>query len=715
MRISFRATLLTLMLGVLLTAVALLGSAAYLYARFAIQDLGAQVLAQASERVEQHVQHALDVAEDEADTIAALIGQRWLDPEDQENVSTYFLAALEARPSLSYLSFGMPSGKYYHAFRDRDGGLSVLLLTPEEDGSRRLFEFNVLPDDGARQVVRDIPRSKRTPPYDRPYYRAARAVGEAIWTESYVFLGSGESLDVPGVSRAVPVMQPESGSLIGVLTADFDLHALSRFLRDVTLGSESFCFLMELTSDGSRRIIAHPAAADPDSDKRLDLTEPSPDGEGRVTIRANEIAEPRVVKFLDVLDKDFTRAATELQSVRFETEGRAYVGGFRHLGREGGPEWIIAMLLPEDEVFGDVHRMARLMVYLGLGGVLMAAALSVLLSKRIAGFLGAIAAETREIGQFRLEPKPPIQSRIREIATLATAVEEMKTGLLSFQKYVPADLVRLLLESGEEAKLGGTRTEITVYFSDLVSFTSVSERLPPEELVELLARYLDEMTGEILRNGGTVDKFMGDSIMAFWGAPRPHDRDALAACRAALANRAKLEELRKEWIRAGLPALHARTGIHTGTAMVGNFGSPSRLDYTAIGDTVNVASRLEGLNQIYGTEILISDDTRAAVADIMVTRPIDKVGVKGRNEGIIIHELVGDVEAVSELDRRSAEKYADALERYLNREWAEAHSGFAAILESKPDDAATRVMLHRCDTYRASPPPDWDGVFRAPK
>ena len=112
------------------------------------------MLAQASERVEQHVQHALDVAEDEADTIAALIGQRWLDPEDQENVSTYFLAALEARPSLSYLSFGMPSGKYYHAFRDRDGGLSVLLLTPEEDGSRRLFEFNVLPDDGARQVVR---------------------------------------------------------------------------------------------------------------------------------------------------------------------------------------------------------------------------------------------------------------------------------------------------------------------------------------------------------------------------------------------------------------------------------------------------------------------------------------------------------------------------------------------------------------------------------
>ncbi len=716
MRISFRATLLSLMLGVLLTAVALLGTAAYLYARFAIQDLGTQVLVQASERVQQHVQHALDVAEDEAGTISALIGQGWLDPEDQENVSTYFLAALAARPGLSYLSFGMPSGKYYHAFRDRDGRLSVLQLTPEDDGSRRLFEFNILPEDGAREVVRDIPQSKRTPPFDRPYYRAAREAGEAVWTESYVFLGSGESLDVPGVSRAVPVMRPESGELIGVLTADFDLYALSRFLRDVTLGSEGFCFLVELTSDGTRRIIAHPAAADPHPAKRLDLTEPSPDGEGRVTVRANEIEEPRVVKLLDVLDQDVPSAATKLQRVEFEVDGRNYVGGFRYLGRAGGPDWIIAMLLPGDEVFGDVQRMARLMVYLGLGGVLMAAALSVLLSKRIAGYLGAIAAETREIGQFRLEAKPPIQSRIREIATLATAVEEMKTSLRSFQKYVPADLVRLLLESGEEAKLGGTRTEITVYFSDLVGFTSVSERLPPEELVALLARYLDEMTGEILRNRGTVDKFMGDSIMAFWGAPRPHDGDTLAACRAALANRAKLEALRREWMQAGLPPLHARTGIHTGTATVGNFGSPSRLDYTAIGDTVNVASRLEGLNQIYGTEILISEVTRAAVADVMFTRPIDRVAVKGRNEGMMIHELIGDVGTVSEFDLRSVETYANALDRYLNREWTDAYRGFAATLELKPDDAAARVMLDRCDMYRVSPPPtDWDGVFRAPK
>ncbi len=143
-----------------------------------------------------------------------------------------------------------------------------------------------------------------------------------------------------------------------------------------------------------------------------------------------------------------------LQELRFETGERAYMGGFRHLGRPGGPNWIIGMLLPEDEIFGDGQRMAELMIYLGLGGVLVAGALSGLLSTSVAGYLGAIANETRKIGQFRLDPKPPLQSRIREISTLATAVEEMKTSLRSFQKYVPADIVRILLESGEEAKLG---------------------------------------------------------------------------------------------------------------------------------------------------------------------------------------------------------------------------------------------------------------------
>jgi len=540
---SFRATLLTLMLAVLLTAVGMLGTAAYLYARFAVANLGSQVLDQTASRIEQHVQQALDTAEDEAETIGTLLQQGWLNPDDHERATDCFLASLKARPSLSYLSFGMPNGTYYHAFRDLEGQLSVLWLLPDSQGNRHLIEFAVN-QDGTRELLHDIPSSIRTPPYERPYYLAARGAGHALWTESYVFLGSGESLDVPGVSRAVPVYSPDSGDLLGVLTADFDLHALSRFLRSIPLGANGVCFLVEVASDGSPRVIAHPQAAALEKGARLDLTEPSPVGEGRITVRADKVADNRVVSVVHRFGADLTGVPPALQPVAMSIDSRDYIGGYRHLGRDGGPNWIICMLLPEGEVFGGVDRMARLMILMGLAGVLAATALSVLLSRRVAGTLATIATETREIGQFRLGAKQPVRSRISEISTLASAIEEMKTGLRSFQKYVPADLVRLLLKSGQEAELGGARKEITVYFSDIVGFTSISEQLPPDTLVALLSRYLDEMTGEILRHDGTVDKFIGDAIMAMWGAPRPNPNHPLSACRAALASQTLLTQLR---------------------------------------------------------------------------------------------------------------------------------------------------------------------------
>lgn len=712
---SFRVTLLGLMLAVLFTAVVLLGTAAYLQTRFVVGNLGDQVLAQAAARVEQHIQHSLDVAEDEAATIHGLIAQGWLDPHDHQHATDYFLTSLQARPSLSYLSFGMPNGKYYHGFRDREGLLSALWLVPGDDGGRRLLEF-AIQADGQRVTNRDIAQSIRTPPYERPYYRAAREAGRALWTESYVFLGSGESLDVPGVSRAVPVFNPESDSLLGVLTADFDLYALSRFLRGVELGSDGLCFLVELASDGTPRVIAHPGAAHPDPAERLNLTEPAPDGEGRVTVRAGQVTDPRVTRFLSSLGRDLSKVSPLLHPAGITLDTRSYVGGYRHLGRKDGPEWIICMLLPEDEIFGDVRRMARLMGLLGLGGILVAGALSMLLSGRVSANLGGIARETREIGRFHLTAKPPVQSRIREICTLATAVEEMKTSLRSFKKYVPTDLVRLLLESGKEAELGGTRRELTVFFSDIVGFTSVSEKVSPDTLVTLLSRYLEEMAGEILRNGGTVDKYIGDAIMAIWGAPQSHEAPAIAACRTALANQARLSELRMDWKSEGLPALRARIGLHTGPAIVGNFGSPDRLDYTAIGDTVNIASRLESLNRIYGTEILIGPSTREAVREHMVTRPIDQVGVKGREEGIRIYELVGETGLVPETILTWTTRYAEALERYLARDWSTARDGFHGVLELNPHDMAARLMHDRCLACLATPPgDDWDGVYRAPK
>ena len=607
------------------------------------------------------------------------------------------------------------SPKNYHGFRDQDGNLSALWLLPQENGQRNLLEFKLEPN-GEREVIRDIENSVRTPPYERPYFIWTRDAGRPIWTESFVFLGSGESLDVPGVSRAIPLFDSADERFKGVLTADFDLYALSRFLSKVDLGADGLCFLVEIAANGTPRVIAHPGAANPDPDKRIDLTQPAPDSEGRVTVSADQVPDPRVVSALSALGSDLSSVPPTFQEIDVDVSGQQYIGGFRHLGREDGPDWLICMLIPEEAVFGDVRRMAIIMVWVGIGGVVVAGSLSLILARRVSVNLGCIAEETREIGRFELTPKSPIKSRIEEIRTLAGAVEEMKTSLRSFQKFVPSEFVRQLLESGQEAKLGGSRKELTVYFSDIVGFTSISEKLHADQLVKLLSEYLEEMTAEVLKNGGTVDKYIGDAIMAFWGAPRPCEQHASEACRTALANQARLSELREVWKKANLPPLESRIGLHTGAATVGNFGSPNRLDYTAIGDTVNVASRLEGLNRIYGTQILISETTKASIGQRFITRPLDHVAVKGREQGMTEFELIGEKDSSSQSEYQWIEEFSNGLNTYLSGDWMMAIACFERVLQSRPDDHASQLMIERCRIYNQTPPPaDWNGVFYAPK
>jgi adenylate cyclase len=302
---------------------------------------------------------------------------------------------------------------------------------------------------------------------------------------------------------------------------------------------------------------------------------------------------------------------------------------------------------------------------------------------------------------------------VEEVNRLATSIEDMKAGLRSFKKFVPSDLVRMLLTSGEEARLGGEHREITIYFSDIAGFTTLAEVLPAEELVAHLSEYLSAMTEEVMAKGGTVDKFIGDAVMAFWGAPQRSENHAVAGCLAALACQARLRELRQKWSAEGRPEIRARIGLNTGEAVVGNIGSVSRLEYTAIGDPVNLASRLEGLNKVYGTEIMISGSTYKAVAEHVTARLLDRVSVKGKREGSLVYELVGLIHETTDEQRRRVQRHTEAVEHYLARRFDDACRLFDQALAETPDDQAARVLQERCQHYRASPPPaDWDGVFR---
>jgi adenylate cyclase len=285
-----------------------------------------------------------------------------------------------------------------------------------------------------------------------------------------------------------------------------------------------------------------------------------------------------------------------------------------------------------------------------------------------------------------------------------------------FSFYMSEKVIAHLMSHPELLNLGGERRHVTLFFSDLAGFTTISERLSAEKVVGLLNDYLSSMTDIILDEEGTVDKFEGDAIMAFWGAPLPQEDQALRACRAALRQQAALVELNKQFQELGLPPLAMRIGLHTGEAVVGNLGSEKRFDYTVVGDTVNLASRLEGVNKFYDTNILASETTMAACGDDVLFREVDRVAVKGKETAVAVYQPLGLKDNLTPEKVALSKEFTEALEMYRQEKFSEAASLFQKILAQHPDDRPSQVFWQRCQDFQASPPPPgWSGVFRPDK
>jgi len=281
-----------------------------------------------------------------------------------------------------------------------------------------------------------------------------------------------------------------------------------------------------------------------------------------------------------------------------------------------------------------------------------------------------------------------------------------------FGQYMSDTVISHLLAHPEKLKLGGERRRVTLFFSDLAGFTTISERLDAETVVALLNDYLSAMTEIILAEEGTVDKFEGDAIMALWGAPLDQEDQALRACRAALLQRAALEGLNQRFAGMKLPPLKMRIGLNTGDAIVGNLGSAKRFDYTVIGDTVNLASRLEGLNKFYKTAIMASEATAAACGEAVAFRELDLVAVKGKEKPVRVFEVVALREDLPpEVADRNRE-FARALELYRQGDFAGAEAGFRALLKKFPHDGPSETFLGRCQRFRDDPTLPRDPVFR---
>jgi adenylate cyclase len=268
------------------------------------------------------------------------------------------------------------------------------------------------------------------------------------------------------------------------------------------------------------------------------------------------------------------------------------------------------------------------------------------------------------------------------------------------------------MDRPEKLVLGGEERVITAYFSDVQGFSTISEKLSPKELVELLNEFLTEMTDIILKHEGTVDKFEGDAIIAFFGAPNEIKNHAEVACKSCVEMQKRLAELRYKWIAEGRPEIKMRIGLCTGPAVVGNMGSKNRMDYTMMGDTVNTAARLEGVNKVYGIYTLIAESTYREAGDGLFAREIDSINVVGKQEPVRIYQLLGEQGDVDERLKDTVELYAKGLEAYRDRSWDEAIVFFTAALDATQDDGPSLIMLNRCHEYKKNPPDEnWNGSY----
>ena len=315
-------------------------------------------------------------------------------------------------------------------------------------------------------------------------------------------------------------------------------------------------------------------------------------------------------------------------------------------------------------------------------------------------------------------PAMTLTANVMLVSLYRALVEEKEKRKVrsAFSRYLNPEVIRRLLLNPKLVE--PRKTEITVMFSDIRGFTTISEKLDAQELAIFLNGYLSDMTKIVFGTQGTLDKYIGDAVMAFWGAPIEEPDHAENACKAALAMMQRVHELQKKWEAEGKPKLDIGVGLNSGPASVGNMGSELQYGYTALGDTVNLSSRLEGLNKEYGTHILVNESTYMAVKEAgFLFRELDIIRVKGKLQPVVIYELVG---RVSELEKDPGyvellwrlEEFAAARALYGHRKWDEAQRKFEEILKRCPEDGPSRMYWKRCQEYLFDEPPvGWDGVF----
>ena len=511
-----------------------------------------------------------------------------------------------------------------------------------------------------------------------PGYQSAKTTRTLAVTEPSINPDTG----FPIISLRIPIFR--GVEFIGCASANITVDVLSRFLAKHRASARSTTFVAD-RSNG--KIIAFP------------------DKKGvRIENGVLKIATLTDIDDPDVREAHRQRSRSGADRFVFQspTNGEDLIAAFANFPSGFGQPWQVITLTPVDDFVGTLKKTNRLMMVVIIGLTMIELFFIYFASSRLSRPVENVSRQLQAIESLNFDTPAHPPSNIQEIARLESAASLLRTSLKSFSSFVPLDVVRQLIKSGIPLTLGVEPRFLTVFFSDLENFSSHSETLAPDNLLIHISTYLEEVSSAISEEGGTVDKFIGDGVMAFWNAPVKRPDHVLRACAAALRSARRMERVNDAWEAEGRPRIHIRIGLNCAHVLVGNVGSSNRLSYTALGDGVNVAARLEGINKLFGTTICISDSIYDQVEADILARPIKRVQVKGRKTEFMIYELLAlrtsddpDLR-VRDRDEQLNMMTWQASQKFEAGDFLAAERAYCDILKEFSKDSLAKFMIAEC-------------------
>lgn len=570
------------------------------------------------------------------------------------------------------------------------------------------IHFTTPPDSGRDNYYKDIdiyrnvvdvtvnpPALRDYDPRLRQWYRDGIDAPGLHWTDMYLYVKEETSLGITAIKK----IYDDAKGISGVFTVDIELHHLMEFISGISFGETGFAMLLNRAG----KIIAGGGQVY-EFIQQVDNTD----------LQTRHIGNT-ALSWLAEAWKRYEQDGS-LESV-VNRDGVDYKVAFSSLNTEGLPEWTVALVIPKHELTGDFVKSLQITFLVATAIFILSALAVYFISRLISKPLNKLRIEANKLDKIREDKGLDVNSPIKEIHDLTTEMLKLKAGLSSFNRYVPDNIVRRLIESGAGTEIGGEKRRITALFSDIEGFTTISEKMPPEYLTLHLSEYFNVVSSIIVENGGTIDRYVGDAVRAFWGAPERLDNHAELACRAALKCRIAIKELNRRWISENKPALNTRIGLYTGDSFVGMSGSADRINYTAVGESVSGAVDMEGMNKRYGSAIIMNSAAREEAGNLVVVRPLPQIS-RGIKDGSVNqaekcvtlagYELLCMRE---EADLNAVSLNADfnqAFEKMKSCSYQDALELFMLLEQEMPEDQVIRKMIEMCNILKSEHSSDND-------